>query len=73
MEIKNVSKDDLDVPTIPNEFGGALHVRAGETVEVTGEDAKALLRNPAFERVDEPKPRKHDDEPAQADNTPEEK
>lgn len=66
MLIKNTTKDDLDVPTIPGEFGGALRVAAGETVEVTGEDAKALLRNSAFERVDEPKPRKHDDEPADA-------
>lgn len=69
MECKNVSGDDLDVPTIAGPFGGALRVKAGEVVEVTGDDAKSLLSNPAFERVDTPKPRaKHTDTDDTKDN-----
>jgi hypothetical protein len=51
VEFKNTTRDDLDLPTL------GLSVKAHGTVEVTGDDAKALARNPAFERVDEPQPR----------------
>lgn len=47
MEFKNVSGDDLDLPAL------GLHVKAGDTVEVTGDDAKGLSPA-AFERVDKP-------------------
>jgi hypothetical protein len=54
---RNMTDGDLDLPTL------GLHVPAHQTVVVTGEDAKQLMSNPAFERVDEPKPRaKHADD-----------
>lgn len=48
MLIKNVTDDTLDVPAL------GLRVAPGESVEVTGDDAKGLLANPAFERADKP-------------------
>lgn len=46
MEFKNVSRDDLDLPTL------GLRVAAGETVRVTGDAATSLLDNPLFKRTD---------------------
>lgn len=58
MIFENVTTNDLDLPTL------GLSVKSHGTVEVTGDDAQQLSRNPAFERVDEPEPRpgarKHD-------------
>ena len=61
MIFKNVSRDDLDLPTL------GLRVESHDTVEVTGDDAKALSSNPNFERVDEPKPRKSTDDEKDGD------
>jgi len=52
---KNVSGDDLDVPSL------GLVVKAGERFEATGEDAKSLLRSPLFERVDGPRTTSNDE------------
>jgi hypothetical protein len=51
VEFKNVSGDDLDLPTIGSR---GTRVPAGETVNLTGDEAKALSRSPLFERVDSP-------------------
>ncbi len=56
MLFKNVTRDDLDLPTL------GLHVPSHKTVEVTGDDAKQLMSNPNFERVDEPQTRKTADD-----------
>ena len=53
MKLKNTSPlGALDIPLL-----GRI-VEAGETFEITGEDAENLLRQgDNFERVDKPKPR----------------
>lgn len=56
MQIKNESDANVDLPTL------GLRVAPGETVEVTGDDAKALLTVPGFKRVDAPKARSNDTE-----------
>lgn len=48
MIFKNVSGEDRDLPTLD------VRVPAGGTFEATGDDAKNLQANPAFERVDKP-------------------
>lgn len=49
MEFKNVSGDDLDIPSL------GLVVKAGGRFEATGDAAQSLLASPLFERVDKPK------------------
>lgn len=49
MQFTNVSDDPQDLPTLD------LRVLPGETFEATGDDAKGLAGNPAFERADAPK------------------
>lgn len=49
MQFKNVSGATQDLPTLD------LRVPDGETFEATGDDAKNLQANPAFERVDKSK------------------
>ena len=56
MEFKNVSGDDLDLPTLD------LRVAAGDTVEITGDPAKSLLSNPHFERADKPRTTKSEEQ-----------
>lgn len=48
MEFKNVSGSAQELPTLD------LRVPDGATFTATGDDAKSLLTNPAFERVDKP-------------------
>lgn len=49
MRFRNVSGDTQDLPTL-----GDLRVAPGEEFEASGDDAKGLAGNPAFERVDKP-------------------
>lgn len=48
MRFVNVSGDTQDLPTLD------LRVGPGEEFEATGDDAKGLTGNPAFERADKP-------------------
>lgn len=48
MRFQNVSGDPQDLPTLD------LRVLPGDEFEATGDDAKGLAGNPAFERVDKP-------------------
>lgn len=47
MRFVNVSGDTQDLPTL-----GDLRVGPGEEFDASGDDAKGLAGNPAFERVD---------------------
>lgn len=51
MRFKNVSGDTQDLPYLAED---GLRVPPGEEFEATGQDAKNLEQNPAFERVDKP-------------------
>lgn len=48
MKFVNASKDTYELPTL------GLLVAPGDEFEATGDDAKSLLTNPSFERVDKP-------------------
>jgi hypothetical protein len=48
VEFANVTPDVQELPTL------GLRVEPGETFTVTGDAAKGLAGNPAFERVDKP-------------------
>lgn len=48
MRFRNVSGDTQDLPTVGDD---GTRVEAGGEVDVTGDAAKGLTGNPAFERV----------------------
>lgn len=48
MEFRNVSGDTQELPTLD------LRVAPGEEFSATGDAAKGLAGNPAFDRVDKP-------------------
>jgi hypothetical protein len=48
VRFRNVSGTPQDLPTLD------LRVDAGEEFDATGDDAKSLSANPAFERTDKP-------------------
>lgn len=53
MKFTNVSGEHRDLPTL-----GLMGIPPGEEVEATGDDAKSLQNDPAFERVDGKTPAK---------------